>query len=276
MQKFTLLVATDFSESSIALLQKAIDFATLRQGSIHIVHVVESSFFQEKKRIDVIKEHCWEKLSSFYPLLKKEQFHCLKGNLEKTISIVAQTIGADMVMIGDNKEKHPIEEIFMSSGTKAIIRESHVPIIVSKNRANPEYKTILLPTDLSQASSRVIQEIAHLFPDALLILLHLYSIPFEFRLGVYGFNENEIAQFKEEARVKAEVELKEFIHTLNLPAKQIIPLVRKDLLSSERFEENHKDLQADMVAIHTTGNISFFAFDLLEKSSTDVFIYKVH
>lgn len=276
MQKFTLLVATDFSESSMDLLQKAIDFAALRQGNIHIVHVVESSFFQENKRIDVIKEHCWEKLSSSYPLLKKEQFHCFKGNLEKTISIVAQTIGADMVMIGNNKEKHPIEEIFMSSGTKAIIRESHVPIIVSKNRAKAEYKTILMPTDLSQASSRVIQEIAHFFPDALLILLHLYSIPFEFRLGVYGFNENEIVQFKEEARLRAEVELKEFIHTLNLPAKQIIPLVRKDLLSSERFEEDHKDLQADMVAIHTTGNISFFAFDLLEKSSTDVFIYKVH
>lgn len=275
MEKFTLLVATDFSENSMDLLQKAIDFTASRQGNIHVVHVVESSFFQESKRIDLIKEHCWEKLSSSYPFLKKEQFHCFKGNLEKTISIVAQTIGADMVMIGDNRTKHPIEEIFMSSDTKAIIRESHIPIVVSKNKAYREYKTILIPTDLSQASSRVIQEIAHLFPDALLILLHLYSIPFEFRLGVYGFNENEIAQFKDESRRNAETQLKEFIHTLNLPAKQTLPIVRKDLLSSERFEENHKDLQADMVAIHTTGSISFFAFDLLEKSSTDVFIYKV-
>lgn len=275
MKKFTLLVATDFSENSITLLQKAIDFTASQQWNIHVLHVVESSSFKENKRLDYIKEHCWEKVSSLQPLLKKEQFHCFKGNLEKTVSIVAQTIGADMVMIGDNRQKHPIEEIFMSSDTKAIIRESHIPIFVTKTKDYSEYKTILLPTDLSEASSHVIQDIARLFPDALLILLHLYSIPFEFRLGMYGFNENEIAQFKEESRQKAESELKEFIHTLNLSVKQTLPIVRKDLLSSERFEDNHKDLRADMVAIHTTGNISFFAFDLLDKSSTDVFIYKV-
>jgi len=63
---------------------------------------------------------------------------------------------------------------------------------------------------------------------------------------------------------------------LNIPAKKIIPIVRKDLLSSERFEDYHKDLKADLVAIHTTGQISFFAFDLLEKSTNDVLVYKIH
>jgi len=275
MQKFTLLVATDFSESSTAVLKKAIDFAEKTHAVIHIVHVVETMFFQKNKNSDFIKEHCWDTLLSHYPTLRKEHFHCLEGSVENVVAIVAQTIGAQIVLIGDNRDKHPIEAIFIGSDTKAIIRESRIPVLVAKNHDNRAYNTILIPTDLSKDSMHMISHLAHLFPESLLILLHLYSVPFEFRLGMYGFNEKEIINFHDQSRKAAETELNIFIQTLDVSAKQIIPIVRKDLLNSERFEENHKDLKADLVAIHTTGNISFFAFDLLEKSQSDVLIYKV-
>lgn len=275
MQKFTLLVATDFAQSSAAVLKKAIDFAQKNEADIHVVHVVENTFFQKNQNIDFIKEHCWDTMLSHYPELKKEHFHCFDGNVEKVIAIVAQTIGAQMVLIGDNRDKHPIEAIFIGSDTKAIIRESHFPVLVAKNHENRVYNTILIPTDLSKDSATMIQHIAHLFPESLLVLLHLYSVPFEFRLGMYGFNESEILNFHEESRQAAETQLHHFMQTLDVPAKQLVPIVRKDLLNSERFEENHKDLKCDLVAIHTTGNISFFAFDLLEKSQSDVLIYKV-
>lgn len=274
MQNLTILIATDFSEGYTALLKKAIDFAKKKQAKLHVLHVIEKTFFK-KKNLDSIKEHCWNTLLSEYPTLSKEQFHCLEGNPEKVISIVAQTIDARIILIGDNRNKHPMEAIFMGSDTKAIIRESRVPVLVTKKPEYTDYETILIPTDLSNDSLEMIQHIAILFPHAYLILLHLYSVPFEFRLGMYGFNDDEISNFKEESRVGAESELNLFIRKLNIPAKKIIPIVRKDLLSSERFEDHHKDLKADLVAIHTIGQISFFAFDLLEKSTNDVLVYKI-
>ena len=276
MEKLTMLVATDFAESSAAVLKKAIDFAQKTQATLHVVHVVENTFFQKNQNIDFIKEHCWDSMLSHYPSLHKEHFYCFEGNVETVVAIVAQTIGAKIVLIGDNRDKHPLEAIFISSDTKAIIRESHTPILVAKNHENRVYNTILIPTDLSKDSWAMIQHMTYLFPESLLILLHLYSVPFEFRLGMYGFNESEIISFHEESRKAAETELNTFIQALDVPAKNIIPIVRKDLLNSERFEANHKDLRADLVAIHTTGNISFFAFDLLEKSQSDVLIYKVN
>ncbi|AFL69465.1 universal stress protein [Sulfurospirillum barnesii] len=276
MQNFTLLVAIDFSEGTKTLLKKAHHFAEKFEATLHVVHVIENELFQKNKSHEEIAEHCWEIIHASSSLVEKKHFYCLDGAVDKTIQIVAKTIGAHMVMIGDNKEKHPLEAIFIGSDTKAIIKKSSIPVFVTKNHTLHNYTTILIPTDLSKDSALMVQHIEHLFPNALLLLLHLYSVPFEFRLGMYGFNEHEIMNFHEESRQAAETQLNLFIKSLEIPLKRVVPIVRKELLSSERFEENHKDLKADLVAIHTTGNISFFAFDLLEKSKNDVLIYKVH
>ncbi|WP_060825089.1 universal stress protein [Sulfurospirillum cavolei] len=275
MHHSTILVATDFSEGYTTVLQKAIDLAFQKQAKLHIVHVVKTTFFKIKN-LDYIKEHCWNNLLCHYPNISKEQFHCVEGNLDKVISIVAQTIHAEMIIIGDNRDKHPIEAIFLASDTKAIIKESRIPVLVVKNYQPSEtYKTVLIPTDLSDNSLKMVQNIVKLFPEAYLILLHLYSVPFEFRLNMYGFNDDEITNFQEESRNNAEAELKNFMRQLNVPDQKMIPVVRKDFLSSEHFESNHKDLKADLIAIHTTGYISFFAFDLLEKTQNDVLIFNV-
>ncbi len=276
MQNFTLLVATDFSQGSEVLLKKALHFAEKFHATLHVVHILETNFFQKSKSLEEVKERCWEIAHTYCPILEKKHFYCVEGEVEKSINVVANTIGANMLMIGDNKEKHPLEAIFVGSDTKAIIKKSSMPVFVTKSHEIHNYLTILIPTDLSKDSAVMIHHIAELFPDALLLLLHLYSVPFEFRLGMYGFNELEIMNFHEESRHAAETQLNLFMKTLKIPLKQLVPIVRKELLSSERFEENHKDLNADLVAIHTTGNISFFAFDLLEKSKNDVLIYKIH
>jgi len=47
MKGKNIIVATDFSQKSFNVITKAYEFATTNGANLHIVHIVEESFFQK-------------------------------------------------------------------------------------------------------------------------------------------------------------------------------------------------------------------------------------
>ncbi len=77
-----------------------------------------------------------------------------------------------MVVIGNSGETFLLEEIFMGSHTKDIVREVNLPTLVVKNEQKSEYKKILIPTNLSESSKKTIEKTAEFFPNSKLILFN--------------------------------------------------------------------------------------------------------
>ncbi|AFL69635.1 universal stress protein [Sulfurospirillum barnesii] len=268
--KPTLLVATDFSQNSTSVLKKALHLANVINASLHVIHVVETSFFTLKNK-EYIRVQCLNKIAEAIPSFVPEYFHCLEGELKSTISHVAKEINATLIVIEDNQNKYIAEKIFIGSDMQNIIKKAGTPVLVFKNTLPSDYQSILLPTDLSEDSAFFIQGITELFPKAHLNLLHIWRVPVEFRLSLYGLDREDIAEFKKRCLADSKAELEAFVQSNHLPKERISTLLREDL-----DFETLKEINPELVAMHTTGAISLFAFNVLKESTADVLIYKLH
>lgn len=276
MKKFKTLVAIDFSDDSLVVLQKAIDFTKKFDGVVDVVHVVENSFFSPKKDLSYIREHSVKKLSEKFPDINDENFHCVSGKIKSEIAKTAQILNSDLIIMGKSGETFFLGDAYMGSHTKDIIRSSGIPVIVVKSEHELKYKNILMLTDFSDASAEAIKAVTSLFSDSHIKLLNFYTVPFENRLGSYGFNANDLAQYQLSLMEQSKKNLDTFLNSLQLPQNiNISGKICKSSLNPKLFEEEVEDINFDLVALHTTGNVSFYAMDILENSKKDVVVLKV-
>ncbi len=276
MKKFKILVAIDFSKDSFSVLQKAIEFTEKFDGIVDVVHVVENSFFSPKKDLSYIREHSVKKLSEKFPDINDENFHCVSGKIKSEIAKTAQILNSDLIIMGKSGETFFLGDAYMGSHTKDIIRSSGIPVIVVKSDHKLKYKNILMLTDFSEASAKAIKSVTALFPDSAIKLLSFYLVPFENRLGSYGFNSKDLIEYKHSLMKESQKNLDTFLNSLQLPQSvNISGKVHKSSLNPKLFEKEVEDINFDLVALHTTGNVSFYAMDILETSKKDVVVLKV-
>ncbi|MBW6488520.1 universal stress protein [Sulfurimonas sp.] len=276
MKKFKTLVAIDFSDDSLVVLQKAIDFTKKRDGIVDVVHVVENSFFSPKKDLSYIREHSLKKLNEKFPDINDENFHCLGGKIKNDVAKTAQILNSDLIIMGKSGETFFLGDAYMGSHTKDIIRSSGIPVIVVKSEHELKYKNILMLSDFSAESKEAIKKMVNLFPDSNIKLLNFYLIPFENRLNNYGFDSADLHDYQLHLIEESKQKLDAFLNSLELPKEiNISATARKSSLNPKLFESEVQDISFDLVAVHTTGNISFYALDILENSKKDVIILKL-
>lgn len=275
MKKFTTLVAIDFSRSSYVVLEKALDFTKKRDGELHVIHVIESSFFSKKEDIDAVEERAYAELSKSYSEIKKENFHCVSGKVKVQVANSAKLLDADMIIMGNSGETHFLNELIMGSHTKEIIKNAQTPVLVMKDEHELEYKNILVLTDLSDESASAIKKAAKFFPKSKITLLNLFYLPTDDKLGLFGFNEDDLGKYQARIKDESQKNIDTFLSSLSLPkemdasASAIV-----SSLNPKKFKEESSDISYDLLLIHATQNVSFFAFDILEQSDVDVIVVK--
>ena len=276
MKQFKSLVAIDFSQESFVVLQRTLELTQKAGGILDVVHIVENSFFSPKKDINYIKEHSLEKLRQQFKNFDEEHFHCIEGSTKEEIAKVASILKSDLIVIGKSGETYKFNDIYMGSHTKHIVRSANVPVLVLKKESETLVKNILLPTDLSTHSAEAILSIAKLFSHAHITLVHFFSVPFETRLNSYGFNNEDTLEYISVMKEQSQKNLEEFLETIKVPEGiKISTKVRKSSLNPKLFDEDIEDIAHDLLALHTTGKVSFYAFDVLESSRENVLILKV-
>lgn len=275
MKKFTTLVAIDFSKSCYAVLAKALDFTQKMNGELHVVHVVESSFFSKKIDLDSIKERGFNELIKNFSVIKKENYHCIGGVIKVEVANTAKILNADVIIMGNSGETHFLNDLLMGSHTKEIIKYAQTPVLVMKIDHEIEYQNILVLTDLSEESASAIKKIAEFFPNSNINLINLFYLPLDNRINTYGFDEEDVKEYKESVEKQSRKNIDAFLKSLALPKNiKITAYAINSSLNPKLFEEEVADIGHDLLAIHATQNVSFFAFDILENSAVDVFVLK--
>jgi len=276
MKQFKSLVAIDFSQESFVVLQRALELTDKLGGVLDVVHIVENSFFSTKKDINYIREHSLTQLRLNFENFDEKHFHCIEGDAKEEIAKVADILKSKLIIIGKSGETYKFYDTYMGSHTKHIVRSANIPVLVLKKESEIAVKSILLPTDLSAHSAEAILNISNLIPNVHLILLHFYTIPFEARLNSYGFNDDDTLEYMSVMKEQGERNIEKFLETIHLPQGiTISSKVRKSSLNPKLFYEEIKDINHDLLALHTTGKVSFYAFDILESSRENVLILKV-
>lgn len=275
--KKNILVATDFSQRSFEVIQIAFEFSEKHNFKVHLVHILETSFFDKIKDVKDIYQNSLRHLQEKFPNIQEDQFHCEDGILEEKIEVFVKKLDAFMIILGSAGERTSILKRFLGSSTKSIVRAVSVPCLVIKSDTKiVDFDSIMLGTDLSDDSKKHIEKIHILFPNSRIELLYSYLIPFEGRLSFYGFNKKEAHLFQNNMKQIALEEAYSFYDRLDIDKKKVKISLIKEGLDPESFVEQSDELMCNLIALHTTGHFSFFAFDLLEHANKDILITKIN
>lgn len=276
MHKGRILVLSDLMDFSQTVAKKALSLAGKYNIALDVLHVEEKSFFEFlKERKPSYLQNCQETLEQIYEGANARVF-CKYGDALSVIQEHIEQNGIIAIIAGFKRKRTFLEDITEGSHLNSIIRKTSLPVLVVKTEDEPNYKNILIPTDLSKESKQDIEYLAKLFPDAVFHIEHYYHVFFENRLSLYGLDRNDSEELMDHYKLEAVDNLKKFVAGLSLPASvrvhykaaqymEINTLIQRSIVSND----------IDLLSLFTSGFVSIFSFDLLEHSSKDVMIFKV-
>lgn len=275
MKKFITLVAFDFSKSSFVVLEKAIDFTKKTDGELHVVHVVEESFFSKKIDLDSIRDRGYLELAKSFGSVKKENYHCVGGKIKIEVANTAKILNADIIVMGNSGETHFLNKLLMGSHTKEIVKNAQTPVLVMKGEHELDYKNILVLTDMSNESAAAIKRVTKFFPKSKTTLANLFYLPVENKFGLYGLKESDVGEYNERVKAESKENIEKFLKSLALPSNISVATASiHSSLNPKLIKDELKDIAYDLLVIHATQSVSFFAFDVLAHSEVDVLVVK--
>lgn len=191
-----ILWPTDFSDEAQDALLYADAFARAFKAKIialHVVPDVSPAFYDAAEairgeiaeRVSVVKDKRKKKMENIEES-KNMSFKILiqEGNAAKKIVETAEEEKADLIVMG-KRGLSAIEKLFMGSVTNHVVRNSSVPLLLTKkNPGKPRFKKILVPTDFSEQEEKerdYAWRLAKKFDSDLFLLhvleLHDYKFP---------------------------------------------------------------------------------------------------
>jgi len=264
VQLSEILLASDFTARSDRPLDRALQLAAQWRAHLAIVHVLE-------KDEGDIGDDMIARLRSELPESGSDaELIIERGSVPKILARVAEERQSALLVTGIARY-NSLGDYVLGTAVDHIVRNASAPVLVVKHRAGRAYRRLLVATDLSDSSRAALLKALQLFPDADVILLHVYHVPFE------GLLKSDDVQTH--VRSEAQRELETF-----LAHPDIAPEYRG------RFEaviaegeiggvvaQTLRERQIDLLVVGTNGHSGFFhsaigsqAEHLLETADCDV------
>jgi len=168
---YKILVPTDFTSVAETALNHAIKIASIMEGEIVLLHVVDrdSKIDEAREKIDPIAEKVSKEQN--IPTVGK----VVSGNIFDDIDKVADYEGARLIIMGTHGRRG-LQHVTGSHAMK-VVTSSTIPFIIVQDRVLPEnYKNIVFPIDFKAETKQKISITAsmaeklgakvHIFADA--------------------------------------------------------------------------------------------------------------
>jgi nucleotide-binding universal stress UspA family protein len=213
-----LLVATDFSEPAQRAAQRGARLARELGCPLHLLHVTQHSLMDEMRAWLDNSGQWQERLAGQTTLALNEaaatlqtdstwnaehpltvHTHALEGATVDTVWARAEALDAGLVVIG-RRGSTPLHHLVIGTTAERLLRKAPRPLLVVQNDTLQSYQRVLLPLDFSPWSAEAIALTRRLAPQAHLVLLHSFSIPFEEKLRFAGVDDATLDHYRERAR----------------------------------------------------------------------------
>lgn len=213
-----ILAATDFSSASMLAVDRGFMLAHANHAKYSLIHALGSDMQQALLRVTGSSTStaalCNSILEQTETQMRELISQCPNGHgletaliiepdsASRAISATAKRIGADLIVTGAHGGGF-VQRVLIGSTPSRLTRQSHCPVLVVKLAAHQPYRRILVAVDFSPISRANILFARDLAPDAHVVMLHTYEVPFEGKMQMAGVSDELIAQYREEARVQA-------------------------------------------------------------------------
>lgn len=201
-----IMVAMDLSPVSDRAFERALQLAKAHDAELTVMHVIDEqilNYDDDSGMEDRLIASAEAKLKRHWARLHKAQppIHLAVkvGSPWEDILDAAKKNKAELIVLGLHRV-NPLKDVFIGTTAERIIRHSHIPVLVVKDKPAGAYRTVLATTDFSPCSSHALETALDLVPKAEFLLLHAFETPFP---GFIRFSQKELADYKQERSKKA-------------------------------------------------------------------------
>lgn len=290
-QASTLLAATDFSAPARHALERAAQLAQTRPGAgLTLAHIVSGSALDALHRMlpgeavtleTQLLAQAGKSLDELAAHLAGHHTYSIdtvvtQGSAAALVDLV-ETRPADLLVMGA-RGKHFVVEVLLGSTTERVLRKSRRPLLAVKQRPQAPYRRILAPVDFSDHAAAAIHAAHAWLPDADIVLLHAFEVEWESTFQLAGIDDQQIHEYRIQARDAAQKAMETFIGRLRVPARQ---LTRQFVhgAATLRILEHEQTMDADLIVMGKHGQsvmeellLGSVTQHVLTHSSSDVLI----
>ena len=136
--------------------------------------------------------------------------HLMVGKVQAEISNHADAIDAEILVLGARGAGF-VRELLLGSTTERVLRRTRRSLLVVKQMAHETYRRVLLPVDFSPRSVDALHRARAVAPQAELVLLHAFEVPFEGKLRYAGVDESALSSLRIQAKREATAKMNELV-----------------------------------------------------------------
>ena len=276
-----ILVAIDRSAMAEEALKRAISIAKKKDARLIVMHVIESSFIESPFVQSIDKDKLKREITEQIDQLNKQAnieyiLFVGSGSESGTIMNMVQKSEVDLLVVGSHG-KSDIESGHFGSTTLKIIQNTHIPVLIVKNRVKTIYQKMIAPTNLSDYSKESILFANTLFTKPSRKYLYAFETMSELSAITFHISSEQWRAANIEITANAKTELAEFVKEVGDGEVVLIDFaasINEDLLAYITDDE------ADLLVLGSKGvdNLNSFVFGstasyLVQRSPIDVLVY---
>jgi len=121
-------------------------------------------------------------------------------------------------------------------------------MLIVKRRPARRYERVLVALDFSRASENALRATLRLTPQAMLVAVHAYDVPFEGKLRLAGVDQDVIERYRFRAAEKAIADIHALSERTARGRKAVLPKVGQDY-PPHLILAQEKARRADLIAL---------------------------
>lgn len=173
------------------------------------------------------------------------------GSVLRQIDAYAEAIRADLLVLGAHGASF-VRDLLVGSTTERVLRRTRRPMLVVRQAPSRDYARVLVPVDFSERSTAAINLARAVAPNAEVVLLHAYEVPYEGQLRLAGVEEARVVELRASARDDALKRLDQLIGDAGL-SKDAVRRVLVQGQPASGIVEQAKVLDCDLIAMGKQG-----------------------
>lgn len=205
----TILVATDLSAPARHAVERAFHLAASTDSELCILHAMEldavdslremlgDDVFQVKAALNSDARKRLDQLSGDAAINRgvAARTRVAEGNPLATIAAEADALDANLLVLGARGESFLRHALLGSTAARLLRKSVRRPVLVVKQAPHEAYRSVLIAVDFSPVSLSAIRMARQLAPDADLVLLHAFELPYEGKLAFAGVEDEVIRRY---------------------------------------------------------------------------------
>ncbi|WIM06244.1 MAG: universal stress protein [Candidatus Nitricoxidivorans perseverans] len=205
----TILVATDLSAPARHAVERAFHLAASTDSELYILHAMEldaidglremlgDDVFRVKAALNSDARSRLDQLTGDAAINRgvAARTRVAEGNPLATIAAEADALDAHLLVLGARGDSFLRHALLGSTAARLLRKSSRRPVLVVKQAPHEAYRSVLVAVDFSPVSLHAIRMARQVAPDADLVLLHAFELPYEGKLAFAGVEDEVIRRY---------------------------------------------------------------------------------